>query len=105
MKDTTNLKKGDTVAVTVGKDKGKTGKVSEVDRKSNTVVVEGLNIHHRFKKASGGKPGSKVAFASAMPVGKVVAVCPHCGKATRIGHSFLENGSKQRVCKHCGKAI
>jgi large subunit ribosomal protein L24 len=105
MKDTINLKKGDTVAVTVGKDKGKTGKISEVDRKSNMLVVEGMNIHHRFKKAGAGKPGTKVSFAAHMPAGKVVLICPHCGKATRVAHKFLDNGTKQRVCKHCAKAI
>jgi large subunit ribosomal protein L24 len=105
MKDTINLKKGDTVAVTTGRDKGKTGKVTEVDRKASTLVVEGMNIHHRFKKAGGGKPGSQVAFAASMPAGKVALICPHCGKVTRIGHAFLDNGTKQRVCKHCAKAI
>src|ERR1700722_18503514 len=98
MKDTTNLKKGDTVAVTVGKDKGKTGKINEVDRKTNMLVVEGMNIHHRFKKASTGGAGTKISFAARMPASKVTLICPHCGKATRIGHAFLDNGTKQRVC-------
>jgi len=64
-----------------------------------------VNIHHRFQKKQGTNAGSKVAFPASMPAGKVILICPHCGKPTRIGHHFLENGSKQRICKKCQKAL
>ncbi len=101
----TNLRKGDTVAILQGKDKGKTGKIIEVDRKTGKVVVEGVNIHHRFEKRRGNAAGQKVSFPSQMLAGKVILICPNCGKATRISHKFLDNSAKQRVCKKCGKAI
>lgn len=105
MQAVTSLKKGDTVAVLSGKDKGKSGKIIEVDRKANTVTVESVNIRTRFKRKQGTNAGSKVSFPGAMLAGKVILICPHCGKATRVGHQFLENGNKQRICKQCGKAI
>ncbi len=103
-----NFKKGDTVAILQGKDKGKSGKIIEVDRKAGTVVVEGMNIHHRFKKATlgaSGQAGQKISFPAAMPAARAILICPNCNKATRIAHNFLENGAKQRICKKCGKAI
>jgi large subunit ribosomal protein L24 len=102
---TTKLKKGDTVGVLVGKDKGKSGKIVDVDRKSGRAVVEGINIHHRFQKAKANTPGQKVSFAAGMAANKLVLLCPNCNKATRIGYKILENGKKQRVCKKCEKGM
>lgn len=103
--NTTKLKKGDNVKVLSGKDKGRTGKILEVDRKNNKIVVEGINIHHRFEKSAPNKAGQKLSFPAGMLSGKVMLVCASCGKPTRIGNKFLENGNKQRVCKQCQKAI
>jgi large subunit ribosomal protein L24 len=105
IKNLTNLKKGDIVGVTVGKDKGKTGKIIEVSRINNRVVVEALNIRHKFEKKRGNQAGSKISFPAPMPASKVILICPNCGKATRIGHHILENGTKQRICRKCKKAI
>lgn len=100
-----NFKKGDTVAILVGKDAGKTGKIISVDRKTGRIIVEGVNVHQRFEKKRGEQAGQKVAFPAAMHPGKAILICPSCGKATRIGYKMLEDGKKQRVCKKCGKAI
>jgi large subunit ribosomal protein L24 len=105
MNTTTNLKKGDNVSVRAGKDKGKTGKIISVNRISGRIIVEGINILHKFSKKKGTTAGQKISFPGAMTASKVIMVCPACGKATRIGHKFLENGKKQRVCKKCAKAI
>src|SRR5579872_1420668 len=105
MQNVTQLKKGDTVAVLSGKEKGKKAKIIEVDRKANKIVLEGLNIHHKFEKPRSGKAGTKISFPAAMPASKVIMICPHCGEATRIGHQMLDNGTKQRVCKQCKKAV
>src|SRR5258708_1290228 len=95
----TSLKKGDNITVLTGKDAGKTGKIISVDRKTGKITVEGINVHHRFEKAKANKPGQKVSFPGQMFAGKVMLVCPSCGKPTRIGNKILENGKKQRVCK------
>lgn len=101
----TSLKKGDNVAVLRGKDKGKTGKVISVDRKNGRITVEGVNIHHKFEKAKTNKPGQRVSFPGTMDASKVQMICSSCGKRSRIGYTFLENGTKQRTCKNCSKAI
>ncbi|MDB4939986.1 MAG: ribosomal protein [Candidatus Doudnabacteria bacterium] len=102
---TTNLKKGDNVAVRAGKDKGKNGKIISVDRKSGRIIVEGINILHKFEKKKPNTPGQKISFPAAMTASKVILICPSCGKPSRISHQVLENGKKQRICKKCGKAI
>lgn len=99
------LKKGDSVIIRAGKDKGKSGKVIAVDRKEGTVAVEGLNIRHRFQKARGNAAAQKVTFSGMMPASKVMLVDPDSGKPSRVGYKIGENGQKQRIAKRSGKGI
>jgi len=100
------IKSGDTVKVLSGKDKGKTGKVIKVLPKIGRIVVENVNSHTRFERSKkAGEPGKKVNFFSPMSIGKVMLVDPNSGTPTRVGFTFLENGSKQRVGKSSGKAV
>ena len=96
-----HVKTGDTVVILSGKDKGKKGKVLEVSPKEGKVIVEGLNIATRRQ----GEQGGIVEAEAAMYASKVQAVCPKCGKPTRVAHKFLEDGTKVRVCKNadCGE--
>ena len=101
-----HVKTGDTVVVLSGKDKGKQGKVLQVSPKEGKVIVEGLNIATKHvKPRRQGEQGGIVEAEAAMYACKVQLVCPKCGKATRIGHKILEDGSKVRVCKSCGEEI
>ena len=103
-----HVKTGDTVVILSGKDKGKKGKVLQVSPKERKVIVEGLNIATKHvKPRRQGEAGGIVKAEGAMYASKVQAVCPKCGKATRIGHKILEDGSKIRVCKHadCGEEL
>lgn len=103
--NTLNLKKGDTVKILAGKDKGKTGKILEVFPKEARVVVEGANIHTRFSRPKKqGEKGQKMQLPGAMNISKVMLICPNCGKPTRVGHDLTEKGSL-RKCKKCGKAL
>jgi large subunit ribosomal protein L24 len=100
-----NIKKGDMVKVLAGKDRGKSGKVLEVSPKLEKIVVEGLNISVRFSKPKRqGEKGQRMELPAPIPAGKVMLVCPHCGKTTRVGHELAENG-KFRKCKECGQRI
>lgn len=105
MNRTTKLKKGDNVQIRSGKDKGKSGKVISVDPKLGTVVVENVNIHHRFQKKGPNKAGQKVSFPGAMHASKVMLIDPENNKPTRIGYKVNESGVKQRVAKKSGKVI
>ena len=86
-----NIKKGDTVVVLSGKDKGKQGKVLGTVPGSLKVVVEGINMVTCHVKP-------------AIAACKVQVVCPKCSKGTRVAHK-IEGGKKTRVCKHCGAEL
>ncbi len=99
------IKKGDTVKVIAGKDKGKEGKVIKADEKK--VLVEGVNSITKHSKASQANPkGGIVHEEAAIDVSNVMYV--HKGKATRIGFTTVDgkNGSKKvRVAKSTGEVI
>jgi large subunit ribosomal protein L24 len=100
-----NIKKNDIVKVLAGKDRGKTGKVLEVSPKLGKVVVEGLNISVRFSRPKRqGEKGQRMEMPAAMPAGKVMLICPNCGKPTRVGHDVSDKGNF-RKCVKCGKQI
>jgi len=133
----TEIRKGDTVVVLVGKDAGKRGTVDRVVRdpqgfkKSSTkhgsawqkvsplasvaVVVDGINIAKRHTKPRQSasstdrmpkvQQGGILDIAQPMPIGKVMLVCNHCGKPTRIAHKTLDNGRRVRICRHCGEQL
>ena len=99
------IKKGDTVKVLSGNDKGKTGEVLEVIPKTQKVIVKGVNIRKKhIKPRKQGEEGGIIPTECAIPVSKVNVVCPKCGKTTRVGY-VLEKGEKVRVCKKCGAKI
>ncbi|HEX5429622.1 MAG TPA: 50S ribosomal protein L24 [Patescibacteria group bacterium] len=100
-----SIKKNDQVKILAGKDRGKTGKVLEVIPKLGRVVVEGLNISVRFSKPKQqGQKGQRMELPAPLPAGKVMLICPHCGKPTRVGHDVSEAGNF-RKCLQCGKVI
>ena len=99
------IKKGDTVQVLSGNDKGKKGEVLEVMPKTESVVVKGVNVRKKhIKPRKQGEEGGIVSVERAVLANKVNVVCPKCGKATRIGYSE-EKGEKVRICKKCGAKI
>ena len=101
-----NIRKGDTVVVISGKDKGKKGRVSATHPKEGKVLVEGVNVVSRHMKPKGQTdPGGIRKGESAIYACKVMCVCPHCRKSTRIAHLVHPDGEKVRVCKKCGDEI
>ena len=97
------IKKGDTVKVITGKDKGKEGKVISVDVKNGKVVVEGANMLTKHAKPSQANPnGGIVQKEAAIDISNVMLVVG--GKATRVGFE-VKNGKKVRVAKATGKVI
>lgn len=99
------LIKGDIVAIVLGKDKGKTGKVEKVFVKENSVLVDGVNQYKRHMKArTQGQSSEIVTITKPLAVAKVQLICPKCKKITRVGYK-MEKDSKVRVCRKCGKEI
>lgn len=100
------LKKGDNVRVTVGKDRGKTGKITQVFPGERKVVVDGVNkMFKHVKTRKKGEKGQKIEFFGPVAVAGVSLVCPKCGQPTRIGYQILENGKKVRICRKCKATI
>ena len=100
-----NVKKGDTVVVLSGKDRGKQGKVLGTVPADGKVVVEGINmVTCHVKPRKQGETGGIVKREAAIAACKVQVVCPKCSKATRVAHK-VEDGKKTRVCKHCGAEL
>lgn len=99
------IKKGDTVQVLSGNDKGKTGEVLEVMPKQQRVIVKGVNIRKRhIKPKKQGEEGGIIPVECSIHSSKVNVVCPKCNKPTRIG-IVKEGKEKSRVCKKCGSKI
>ena len=99
------IRKGDTVQVLSGNDKGKTGEVLEVMPKQEKIVVKGVNIRKKhIKPRKQGEEGGIIPVECAIDSSIVNVVCPKCGKTTRVEYK-VENDKKVRVCKKCGANI
>lgn len=100
------IKKGDTVVILSGKDKGKSGEVTKSLPRDGKVVVAGVNIMTRHKKPSQSDPnGGLEKIEAPMAVSKVALADPKDGKPTRVGFKILEDGRKVRVAKRSGEVI
>lgn len=100
------IRKNDTVKVLYGKDAGKTGKVLNVDRKNQKIIVDGVAIIKKHIKKNPILNTKSEIKEKSMPISssKVMLVCPNCGKTTRIGMKFID-GKKVRFCKKCENNI
>jgi large subunit ribosomal protein L24 len=103
------IKKGDTVEVIAGKDRGKRGEVLRVTPKDNRVVVQGLNLRKKHQKArptAGGRQSAPeiLTFEGPMDAANVMLICPKCGERTRVGYQ-RDDGRSARVCKNCGERV
>ena len=99
------VKKGDTVVVIAGKEKGKTAKVLGVSPKTNKVLVENVNVvtKHQRRKSQEDK-GGIIKKSAPVCASNLMVVCPDCGKATRVAHKEID-GKKVRICKKCGASL
>ena len=99
------LKKGDSVKIVLGKDKGKTVKIERILPKIEKVLVTGVNQYKRHMKARAQGLSSEIVTVTKPLAGTNVAlICPHCKLQTRIGFRVEKNG-KIRVCRKCDKKI
>jgi len=106
------IKKEDNVEVISGKEKGKTGKVIQVDRKKGRVLIEGINLVRKTMRKSKNNPNGGIKDIEAfLDISNVMLVCPKCNKRTRVGFKIKKDSSKSqkvlrvRVCKKCKNEI
>jgi len=106
------IKKGDTVLIISGKDRGRKGKVLESLIKEERILVEGINLKKKHvKPKKQGEKGQIVQLPGPIKSSSVKVICPKCGKAARVGYKLegLPAGghgkNKYRICKKCHQEI
>lgn len=101
-----NIRKGDTVYVRSGEDRGKTGRVLEVQRSKMRAVVEGINIVSKATKPSAKHPqGGIVKMEAPVHISNLSLIDPKSGKPTRVGVRVNDKGQKVRIAKKSGEEI
>jgi large subunit ribosomal protein L24 len=106
-----NIKKGDTVLIITGKDRGKEGTVSRAIPQASKVIVEGLNVVKKHVRPQGQtRQGGIIEKAMPLHVSNVMLKCTECGEPTRVGRERRPLGTDQklravRICKKCNKVI
>src|SRR6266852_2588629 len=99
------IKKGDTVVVISGRDKGKSGEVLRVIPTEGRLIVQGVHMARRHTKPRMGDPGGIVDKELTIHVSNVAHVDPQSGKPTRIGYKIMDDGRKMRVARRSGEMI
>lgn len=101
-----HVKKGDTVYILSGKDRGKKGKVLKVFPKDSKVLVEGVNMITKHQKPrTRFQQGGIINQESPINSSKVMLICDKCKSPTRIARQIMGNGQKVRTCKKCDEVI
>ena len=99
------IKKGDTVLIISGKDKGRTAKILKSYPKDVMILVDGINLKNKHAKPKKqGEQGQMVKVPAPIHVSDVKFLCPKCGKASRIGYK-VEGAKKFRICKKCKSEV
>jgi large subunit ribosomal protein L24 len=99
------IKRGDTVVVISGKEKGKRGEVERVIPRENRVVVGGVNVRTRHARPTQNNQQGLYTFAAPIHVSNVMLVDPASGNPTKVGYRFTGSGEKVRVAKGSGEDI
>lgn len=99
------LKKGDSVVMLTGKDKGRTGEIVKMMPKTGKAVVQGINMIKRHQRQTAGQEAGIISREAAVQISNLALVDPKDGKATRVGFKILDDGRKVRVAKRSGEVI
>ncbi|MEY2642198.1 MAG: 50S ribosomal protein L24 [Acidimicrobiia bacterium] len=98
------IKKGDTVVVISGKDKGKEGTVSRVMPRTNQIIVDGINVAKKHQKPKGANQQGGIIDRD-MPLDASNVMLVHKGKPTRVGYKTNSDGTKVRVARTTGEEV
>ena len=99
------IKKGDTVVVIAGRDKGRSGEVIEMRREDGRVLVRGINMVKRHQRQSAQQEGGIISKEASVHLSNVALADPKDGKPTRVGFKVLDDGRKVRFAKRSGDLI
>jgi large subunit ribosomal protein L24 len=99
-----HIRVDDMVEVLTGDESGRRGKVLKVDRAAGKLIVEGFNrVYKHVRRSQRNPQGGRLSKEMPIQFSNVQLVCRECGKASRTGARFLDDGSKERYCKKCGR--
>ena len=99
------IRKGDTVLIISGKDKGRKGKVLRALPERDKIMVEGISLRKKHvKPKKSGEKGQIVEISAPINVSNAKLICSKCDKATKIGYKLGEK-EKYRICKKCGQRV
>ncbi len=101
------IKKGDTVEVISGDDRGSRGTVHRVMPAQKRVLVSGVNLVKKHQRRTGDVRTQFGIIEREAPIdiSNVALVCPRCNQASRVGYRIMEDGTKVRVCRKCDETI
>lgn len=106
LRDKCHIKKDDKVKIITGKDKGKIGKVLQVDRKKDRLLVENINVVKRHTRPSAqNRQGGIVESEAPISWSNAMLMCNKCLSPIRIQMKQLDDGKKVRVCRKCSEVI
>jgi large subunit ribosomal protein L24 len=99
------IKKGDTVLVLAGRDKGRSGQVLQVMPKENRALVQGINVVKKHQRAAPGKEAGIISKEAPIQLSNIALRDPKDGKPTRVRFQMKDDGTKVRVASRSGEAI
>jgi large subunit ribosomal protein L24 len=99
------LKKGDTVKIIAGREKGKTGKILKIDSEKHKLFVEKLNIVKKHQRPDAKGKGGIVEKEGPIDIANVMYLCNKCEAGVKVGFKMLDDGKKVRVCKKCHELL
>jgi|UniRef100_A0A7C6EI52 large subunit ribosomal protein L24 len=100
-----DIKKNDLVEVISGEEKGRRGRVLEIDREKRTAIVEGINLVKKHQRArSQTQPSGIITKPAPVHISNLVLICPKCGKKVKVKREKIEK-RRVRICKECGEII
>ncbi|HNU84354.1 MAG: 50S ribosomal protein L24 [Pseudomonadota bacterium] len=102
---TNRLKKGDTVKVIAGREKGKTGKITKILADGDKVVIEKLNLIKRHQRPDQKSKGGIMEKEAPLSASNVAPLCAKCDTGVRVGYRTLEDGKKVRFCRKCNEQL
>jgi large subunit ribosomal protein L24 len=101
-----HIKTDDTVQVIAGNDRGKQGRVLNIDRLSGKLVVEGCNrVYKHVRRSQKNPQGGRLSKEMPLQLSNVLLVCNRCAKGVRTGARLATDGSKERFCRKCGNSL
>lgn len=100
------IKKNDIVMVTSGKDRGKTGKVLQIDRDESLALIEGVNLAKKhIRRTKENQQGGLAEVERPLSISNIMPYCKNCNRPVRIGYAAAKDNAKSRFCKRCKQPI